>query len=147
MNPCRCCGMDITDHRERRKLGSAPSAPVLSTLTRLLNRYYREFDVERLRRGCICKGCFGCIQRLTRLEADTKKLQEEIRSRMSSVYVSSDSVLGKHDREVTEGDRSEDEAVPNTPARKRLNFPPISTEPGSSPAVTVSGHEWPNEIP
>ena len=85
MNPCRCCGMDITDHRERRKLASAPSAPVLSTLTRLLNRYYREFDVDLLHRGCICKGCFRCIQRLTRLEADTRKLQEEIRSRMSSV--------------------------------------------------------------
>ena len=121
MNPCRCCGMDITDHRERRKLGSAPSAPVLSTLTRLLNRYYREIDVELLRRGCICIGCFRCIQRLTRLEADTRKLQDEIRSRMSSVYVSSGSVLGKHGREVTEGDRSEGEAVPNTPARKRLN--------------------------
>ena len=69
MNPCRCCGMDITDHRERRKLGSAPIAPVLSTLTRQLNRYYREFDVELLRRGCICIGCFRCIQRLTWLEA------------------------------------------------------------------------------
>ena len=116
MNPCRCCGMDITDHRERRKLGSAPIAPVLSTLTRQLNRYYREFDVELLRRGCICKGCFRCIQRLTRLEEDTRNLQEEIRSRMSSVYVSSGFVLGKHGREVTEGDRSEGEAVPNTPA-------------------------------
>ena len=67
--------------------------------------------MELLRRGCICKGCFRCIQRLTRLEADTRKLQEEIRSRMSSVYVSSGFVLGKHGREVTEGDRSEGERL------------------------------------
>ena len=88
--------------------------------------------MELLRRGCICKGCFRCIQRLTRFEADTRKLQEEIRSRMSSVYVSSGSVLWKHGREVTEGDRSEGEAVPNTPARKQVAPPRKSFHPWRS---------------
>ena len=46
----------------------------------------------------------------------SKQILGYCRKRYVAAVRSSGSVLGKHGREVTEGDRSEGEAVPNTPA-------------------------------
>lgn len=93
---CRCCGKGISVPTERRRVGSAKEVPF--TLSRLVGN---RSSAESLRGGCVCRHRVSRLQRLSKLQADAKALQDELQSSLRAVYGSADvPALGKHSLEA-----------------------------------------------
>ena len=73
---CACCGMDISVSTERRRLSIAEE--VRTSLLLLISDCVRADNGADLLRGeCgIFRCCFAHLQRLAKLQADMKALQE-----------------------------------------------------------------------
>ncbi len=135
-HPCKVCGVEIANPRDRRNLHSSANQSVLSLIEELFSRtegggsgQLRQLLLTE--KAWICKSpCFQSIQRCVKLREDVQRIEQTMLEKLTNTH---DLVLGDYSASRPPGPPSPKR--PRLLQQRRLAF---GSTGGSSPAVSVS---------